>query len=60
MAKEVSRPLTAESRVRNRLNPCGICGEQCGTGTGLSPIYSIFPCQYRSTVALHTYISPGE
>jgi hypothetical protein len=31
------RPLAAESRVRARVNPCGICGGQSGTGTGSSP-----------------------
>jgi hypothetical protein len=34
MAQVVSRrPLTAEARVRARVNPCGICGGQSGTGT---------------------------
>jgi hypothetical protein len=45
MAQAVShRPLTAEARVRVRVNPCGICGGQSGTGTGFSPSSSIFPC----------------
>jgi hypothetical protein len=50
------RPVTAEARVRVRVNPCGICGGQSGTGTGFSPSSSVSPCQYHSTVAVQTYI----
>ena len=51
MARAVSRrPITAEARVRSRVSPCGICGGQSGTGTGLSPSTSGFPCQFHSTV----------
>jgi hypothetical protein len=60
MAQVVSRrPLTAMARVRARVNPCGICGRQSGTGTGLSPNSSVFPCQYHSTAALQTHIIWG-
>jgi hypothetical protein len=52
------RPLTAESRVRARVNPGGVCGEQSGAGTGFSPSSSDFPCQYHPTV-LHTHIIWG-
>jgi hypothetical protein len=44
MAQAVSRrPLTAEARVRVRVNQCGICGGQSGTGTGFSPSSSVSP-----------------
>jgi hypothetical protein len=60
MAQVVSRrPLTAEARVRARVNPCGICGGQSGTGTGFSPSSSVFPCQYHSTVAVESHIIWG-
>jgi hypothetical protein len=50
MTQAVSRrPLTAEARVRSRFSPCGICGGQCGTGTGSSPGTPVFPCQFHST-----------
>jgi hypothetical protein len=40
MAQEVSgRPLTAEDRVRDQVTPYGICGEQSGIGTYISPSY---------------------
>jgi hypothetical protein len=38
MAQAVScQSLTAEARVRVRVNPCGICGGQSGSETGFSP-----------------------
>jgi hypothetical protein len=50
MAQAVSRrPLTAEARVRSLVGPCVICGGQSGTGTGFSPITSVFLCQFHST-----------
>jgi hypothetical protein len=54
------RHLTAESRVRARVNPCGICGGQSGTRTGSSPSSSVFPCQHHPTVVLHTHISSED
>jgi hypothetical protein len=44
MAQAVSRrPLTAEARVHARVNPCGICRGQSGTGIGFSPSSSASP-----------------
>jgi hypothetical protein len=52
MAQAVSRrPPTPEARVQSRVSPCGICDEQTGTGTGISPSTSVFPCQFHSTGA---------
>jgi hypothetical protein len=61
MAQVVSRrPLTAEARVRARVNPCGICGGQSGTGTGFSPEFFGFPLSiYHFIVALQTHIIWG-
>jgi hypothetical protein len=44
MAQVVSRrPLAAEAQIRARVNPCGICGGQSGTGTGFPPSSSVSP-----------------
>jgi hypothetical protein len=52
-------PLTAEARLRSWVSPCGIYDGRSGTGTVLLRVLQ-FPCQYHSTVPLHTHISPGE
>ena len=45
MAEAVSRkPLTAEPRVRSRVNPFGICGGQSGTGTGFPLSITFYRC----------------
>jgi hypothetical protein len=60
MAQAVSRqPLTAEVRVRPPSQSMWDCGGQSGTETGCSPRSSVFPCQYDSTLAVHTHISSG-
>jgi hypothetical protein len=58
MVSEVSRwLLTAEARVRDRLNLCGVYGGQSGTGTGLSHSYSVYPVSIISP-SLYTQVSP--
>jgi hypothetical protein len=58
MAQAVSYwSLTAEARFHVQVSPCGICGGQSGPRTGLSPSSLVFPCQYHSTMSLHTYKS---
>jgi hypothetical protein len=53
MGQAVSRRrLTAEDRVRVRVKPCGICGGQSGTGTGVV----VLPCQYYSNMAVRIHI----
>jgi hypothetical protein len=45
MAQAVSRwPLIVESWVRARVDSCGICGGQSGTGAGFSLSSSVLPC----------------
>jgi hypothetical protein len=53
----VSRwPLTTEARVRARVNPCGICGGQSGTGQVFSEYFG-FPCKYIIPPLLHIHLS---
>jgi len=47
---------TEERGVRTEASPCGICGGQCGTATSSSPSTSVFPWQYRSAIALYSFV----
>jgi hypothetical protein len=54
MALAVSRrPITAEAWIQARVKPCGICGEEGGTGIGfsssssVSSVYDIPPSLYN-------------
>jgi hypothetical protein len=59
VAQAVSRrPLTAEARIRTRVNPCGICDGQSGIGTGFSPSSSVFPVSIIP-LSLFKFISSG-
>jgi hypothetical protein len=50
MVQAVSvRPLTAQARVCAHVSPCGVCGEQSGTGTGFPPSSLTLSCQYHYT-----------
>jgi hypothetical protein len=51
------RCLNAQARVRDHVSTYEVCDEQSGTGIGFCPSYSVFPCQYHSTMDLHTHIS---
>jgi hypothetical protein len=61
MPQVVSRwPLTAEARVRARVNPCGICGGKKWHWDRFFSEFFGFPLSiYHSTVALQTYIIWG-
>jgi hypothetical protein len=53
MAQVVSHwPLAVEAQVHAWVSSCGIYGGQSGSGTGFSPISSVFPCQYHSNVLI--------
>jgi hypothetical protein len=59
MTEAVCRqPLTAEGRVRSPVSPSEICSGQSGIGSGFSSEYLIFPCQYHSTTATYSSLSP--
>jgi hypothetical protein len=59
MAQAVSgRPPTAEARVRSRVGPCGICGGQNGTGTGLPRVLRFSPVNFIPPVP--HYLGGGD
>lgn len=50
-------PFIVETQVQCQAISCGICGGRSGTGAGLSPSTSVFPCQYLFTCAPCSFIS---
>jgi hypothetical protein len=58
MAQAVGRrPLTAETRVRYRDSPYGICDRQSNTGTAFSPSSSVSPANIIPPF-LHAHLLP--
>jgi hypothetical protein len=49
-------PVTVDVKVWFQAFECGICGGQSDTWTGFSLSTSVFPCQYHSTSAPHSFI----
>jgi len=45
----------ATAHVSRQSSPCEICGKDCGTGTGFSPIIVVYSCQYYSISAPYSY-----
>ena len=57
MTQEVGRrSLITERLDRSQESPCGICGGQSGTGSGISARTSVFPCQYSSMLHVRSFI----
>jgi len=54
------RPLTSEDAGSVQASTCRISSKQSGTGTGLSPSTSAFPCQYRSTIAPYWHFNAAR
>ena len=57
MAQAISCwPVTVGAWVQFQASPIWGCGRQSGTWMGFSDNTSVFPCQYRSTVAPYSFI----
>jgi hypothetical protein len=49
MAQAVSRkPFSIEEGVQSQASPCGVCGEESGTGAGFPPSIYVLPCHHYS------------
>jgi hypothetical protein len=59
MVQAVSRwPLTAEARVRDWVDPYGICGGQSGTGHVFLPVFSVYPANIIPPCSIFIYHRP--
>jgi hypothetical protein len=50
------RPVTAKVLVQSQTSPCGICGEQSGTGTRFCTSTSFFPLSVAPVLQTHEFI----
>jgi hypothetical protein len=48
-------PLKAAVQIASQAHPCKIYSGQNGTGIGISPSTSVFPCRFLSTNAAYSY-----
>jgi hypothetical protein len=48
-------PATVEDRVRSQFSPSEMYVRKSSTGTGFSPSISVYPRQYHSTNASHSW-----
>jgi hypothetical protein len=46
---------SVKARFRSHGSSCEVCGRQNATGGGFPPSSLVFPCQYFSTSAPHSF-----